>query len=63
MKHRIIIEYETPENPDKSFSPTVASMHCRKALAQYLEQHERMRLASLEKLFKVVDVSSEYRHD
>ena len=60
MKHKIIIEYETPDNSDiQSFNNKIAELKARKAVGDYLSQIEEIRRNSLERLYKISSSTSE----
>lgn len=59
MKHKIVIEYETPEVLDRSFNGKVAEMYCTKALGDYLNNIESIRKQALEKLYKITSSTNE----
>lgn len=59
MKHRIVIEYETPEVLDSKFNGKIAEMHCTKALRDYLNMIEELRKQALDKLYKITSSTNE----
>ena len=63
MKHRIVIEYETPDDSihDKNFSAFIAEKIARKAVGDYLFERENMRRNALDALYKITSSTNESR--